>query len=92
MKKFNIKRFVKGYFSKLYACYFVRWQISTLVMSPFMYLFENLGLSAVPNLIITQIIGSLIFFNLDKIIFRLFDTKGKTNDNSSNDQKEQNVF
>ena len=76
-KNFSPARFTKGYFSKLYACYFLRWQISTLVMSPFMFLFENLGLSAVPNLIITQIIGSLIFFNLDKIIFRLFDRKAK---------------
>ncbi len=84
MKNFNIKRFFKGYFSKLYACYFIRWQISTLIMSPFMYLFECLGLSAVPNLVCTQIIGSVIFFNLDKIIFRLFDTKGKTNDNQDN--------
>lgn len=84
MKNFNIKRFFKGYFSKLYTCYFLRWQISTLIMSPFMYLFEYLGLSAVPNLVVTQIIGSVIFFNLDKIIFRLFDTKGKTNDNQDN--------
>ncbi|WP_202108796.1 hypothetical protein [Succinivibrio dextrinosolvens] len=65
--------FIKSYFSKLYAVYFIRWQISTVVMMPFMYVLDSLGLSVIPNLIIAQTIGSLIFFRLDKLIFNFFD-------------------
>lgn len=65
--------FIKSYFSKLYAVYFIRWQISTLVMMPFMYVLDSLGLPVIPNLIIAQTIGSIIFFRLDKLIFNFFD-------------------
>jgi len=65
--------FIKSYFSKLYAVYFIRWQISTVVMMPFMYVLDNLGLPVIPNLIIAQTIGSIVFFRLDKLIFNFFD-------------------
>jgi hypothetical protein len=42
-------------------------------MMPFMYVLDSLGLSVIPNLIIAQTIGSLIFFRLDKLIFNFFD-------------------
>ena len=65
--------FIKSYFSKLFAVYFIRWQISTVVMMPFMYVLDKLGLTVIPNLIIAQTIGSIIFFRLDKLIFNFFD-------------------
>ena len=64
---------IKSYFTRLYAVYFIRWQISTVVMMPFMVVLEWCGLGVVPNLIIAQIIGSLIFFRIDKYIFAYFD-------------------
>ena len=69
----NVIRFIKSYFSKLYAVNFIRWQMSTLVMSPFMFLLDKTGLPVIPNLIIAQTIGSLVFFRLDKFIFAFFD-------------------
>ena len=71
--------FIKSYFSKLYAVYFIRWQISTVVMMPFMYVLDSLGLPVIPNLIIAQTIGSIIFFRLDKLIFNFFDRLNNRN-------------
>jgi hypothetical protein len=42
-------------------------------MMPFMVILEWCGLGVVPNLIIAQIIGSIIFFRIDKYIFAYFD-------------------
>ena len=50
--------------------YFGRWQLSTLVLALPMYILEQFGFSAVPNLIIAQCIGCLIFFPIDKFIFK----------------------
>lgn len=42
-------------------------------MMPFMLLLEALGFSLWVNLILGQIIGSLIFFGIDKRIFKHHD-------------------
>lgn len=73
MIEMNTKEILKSYFSKLYLTYFLRWQISTVVMMPFMLILEYLGLGVALNLIIAQCIGSLIFFRIDKYIFAYFD-------------------
>lgn len=49
--------------------YFMRWQLSTLVLMLPMWYFEKLGLTAIPNLIICQCIGACIFYWIDMLIF-----------------------
>ena len=46
--------------------------VSAVVMLPFMLLFENLGLGLTLNLILGQTIGAVIFFKIDKYIFKTF--------------------
>lgn len=55
---------------KQFLFYFLRWQLSTAVLSVPMYFLELFGLSAIPNLIIAQCIGCFIFFPIDKYIFK----------------------
>jgi hypothetical protein len=56
--------------SKKFLLYFGRWQLSTFVLAGPIFLLEQFGLSAVPNLIIAQCIGCLIFYPIDKYIFK----------------------
>lgn len=44
--------------------------ISAAVMLPFMLLFERLGLGLTLNLVVGQTVGALIFFKIDKWIFK----------------------
>jgi hypothetical protein len=54
---------------KQYLIYHLRWQISAFVMMPIMlYLESNLPLWA--NLMVGQFIGAVIFFMIDKRIFK----------------------
>ena len=55
---------------KLYAFYHLRWQFSALVMLPFMLLLEKSGLPLWANLMIGQVIGAIIFWKIDKFLFR----------------------
>ena len=55
---------------KLYAIYWLRWMVSAVVMLPFMLLFEYFELSLCLNLFLGQTIGSVIFFKIDKYIFK----------------------
>ena len=50
--------------------YFMRWQLSTLVLALPMWYFETLGIGAVLNLVICQCIGAVIFYKVDKLIFK----------------------
>jgi len=50
--------------------YFLRWQLSTLVMMPFMWILKVWEVDPLISLIIVQTIGSLIFYNVDKFIFK----------------------
>lgn len=47
--------------------------VSAVVMLPFMLLFEYVGLSLTLNLILGQTIGALIFFKIDKYIFKTYN-------------------
>lgn len=58
------------FFTKKFAVYLFRWLVSAFVMMPFMMLFEHLGISIALNLILGQIIGALIFFKIDSLIFQ----------------------
>lgn len=49
--------------------YFMRWQLSTLVLMLPMWYFETLGIGAVLNLVICQCIGAFIFYWIDMLIF-----------------------
>ena len=55
---------------KLFAIYWLRWIVSAFVMLPFMLLFEYLGLGLTLNLLIGQTIGAIIFFKIDRWIFK----------------------
>lgn len=52
-----------------FILYFLRWQLSTLVLALPMWYFESLGLCAVANLVVCQCIGAVIFYKIDKMIF-----------------------
>ena len=63
------ERLTEGYFSKRFGIYLLRWLFSALVMLPVMMLLEAV-LPLWGNLIVGQIFGALIFWNIDKWIFK----------------------
>lgn len=64
-------RYFKELRTKKFAVYFTRWQVSALVMMPFMITLEYLGWPLWLNLMVGQSIGALIFFRIDHIIFSI---------------------
>ena len=68
--KLTFKKFFKSFLTKKFAVYLFRWLISAFVMMPFMVFFEYIGITLTLNLILGQIIGSLIFFKIDDFIFK----------------------
>ena len=50
--------------------YLSRWMLSALIMTPFMNLFICLGMSNIASLFACQAVGALIFWNIDKRIFK----------------------
>lgn len=64
---------IKEYFSKLFLVYWIRWLFSAVIMLPFMVLFESCGIGLTLNLFLGQTIGAIIFFELDRFIFKFFD-------------------
>jgi hypothetical protein len=66
---FKMKYF-KELYTKKFGVYFLRWQISAIVMMPFMMILEMFGIPLFLNLILGQAIGSFIFFEIDKWIFK----------------------
>ena len=50
--------------------YLGRWMLSALIMTPFLKLFIFLGIGNVVALFACQAIGALIFWNIDKKIFK----------------------
>jgi hypothetical protein len=69
-------KYLKGLFSKIYGLYHLRWQLSAWVMLPFMMLLEG-SLPLWGNLMLGQLIGAFIFWEVDKRIFKNHD-KGIT--------------
>ena len=55
---------------KLFVLYWFRWMASAVVMLPFMLLAEYIGLSLTANLMLAQTFGALVFFKIDKWIFK----------------------
>lgn len=51
-----------------YLAYHLRWQISGIVMMPVLMLTKNLG--TIVGVIIAQLIGAIIFWFIDKRIFK----------------------
>lgn len=58
------------YKTKLFGIYWGRWMLSAIVMMPFMILFEAYAIPLWLNLFLGQTIGALIFFKIDKLIFK----------------------
>ena len=54
---------------KRWLLYVVRWQASAVVMAPFMWALEP-RIGATPALFACQFVGALIFYKIDKGIFR----------------------
>lgn len=69
-----IKHFVLDFFEEYYGALFIvywfRWLLSAVVMLPFMIVLEMVQIPLWLNLFIGQSIGSIIFFKIDKYIFR----------------------
>lgn len=65
-----------------FSIYVLRWIVSGIVMIPIMQFFEPY-LSLWANLLVTQIIGSFIFFFIDKTIFKHINTKTSAFDSKS---------
>lgn len=53
----------------IYTIYHLRWQLSGIVMMPFMLFLES-TLPLWANLMLGQFIGALIFWEIDKRIFK----------------------
>jgi len=60
---------MKEYLTKRYFIYLIRWIVSAIVMLPVMMFLESI-LPLWGNLLVGQIFGSLIFFKIDKAIFK----------------------
>lgn len=60
-----------------FSIYVLRWIVSGVVMIPIMQFFEPY-LPLWANLLVTQIIGSFIFFFIDKTIFKHINTTSKS--------------
>ena len=60
---------MKEFFTKQYAIYLTRWVMSGIVMLPVMLFLESI-LPLWGNLLVGQVFGSLIFFKIDKWIFK----------------------
>jgi len=54
---------------KQYLLYLIRWQLSTPILALVMYLFHPQQIEWIPS-IIANLIGGLIFFWIDKLIFK----------------------
>jgi len=65
-----MKNYIKDLKSKKFGIYFTRWQASAWIMLPLMLLLESLGFSLWLNLMIGQAFGALIFWEVDKFIFK----------------------
>jgi len=59
--------------SKQFWIYFIRWQISAWVMLPVMMMLETM-FTLWLNLMIGQAFGALVFWNIDKWIFKTHKT------------------
>lgn len=66
----GFETFMKDFLTKKYFVYLLRWLISAFVMMPFMIFFEYLGITLTLNVILGQIIGSVLFFKIDNFIFK----------------------
>lgn len=62
-----------------FSIYVLRWIVSGIVMIPIMQFFEPY-LSLWANLLVTQIIGSFIFFFIDKTIFKHINAMAPSSD------------
>lgn len=65
-----------------FSIYVLRWIVSGIVMIPIMQFFEPY-LSLWANLLVTQIIGSFIFFFIDKTIFKHINAMTPSSDSKS---------
>ena len=61
---------LKDFLTAKFAVYSARWIISGFVMLPFMLIMKYYDVPFAANVIIGQIIGAFIFYNIDKLIFR----------------------
>ncbi|WP_104629391.1 hypothetical protein [Helicobacter bizzozeronii] len=68
-----LKKLLVEYKSRLFVIYWLRWMLSAVVMLPFMLLFEWMHTPLWLNLFLGQTIGAIIFFKIDKFIFRKQD-------------------
>ena len=69
-RQINLLKKINKIFTKQYGIYHLRWQISALVMMPIMIVLQSFGFPLWLNLSIGQFFGALIFWNVDKYIFK----------------------
>lgn len=65
-----------------FGIYVLRWIVSGIVMIPIMQFFEPY-MPLWANLLVTQIIGSFIFFFIDKTIFKHINAMTPSSDSKS---------
>lgn len=54
-----------------YLFYLIRWQLSTPILAVVLLVMTNLGLNSIIATIVANFIGGLIFFWVDKYIFKV---------------------
>lgn len=56
---------------KQYILYHLKWQVSILITAPCMWFFQDfLGWNNISTIITFQFLGAVIFWNIDKFIFK----------------------
>ena len=56
--------------TKKYLLYHLRWQVSAILMFPVMAFLQSLGLPLWVNLSLGQAFGAIVFWKIDKWIFK----------------------
>ena len=79
----NLITEILGIQMKTKVLYYFRWILSGVAMLPLMLYLEKAGFNLILNLFIGQSFGALIFYNIDKRIFR--------EDNNEKNEKENNI-
>ena len=68
LKFLKTSRFFIYLIVKKFILYLIRWQLSTPILAPVIYLFSELGV--IPAAMIANLIGGMLFYFVDKKIFK----------------------
>ena len=68
-----MKKYFKGLYTKQYGIYHIRWQASAIIMIVPMMILQAAGFPLWLTLSLGQVFGAIIFWEIDKRIFKHHD-------------------